>query len=235
MIQASLWLDRLLLRGVIGELMAAGIRFRAGTEAAIGAELRAIPVDAHHIIDHHYIAGRLKPSCWRPWSDDRTGFPQARYLAALSGAPDTNTGDAVKSFIVPEVRTLAKVKDLVWLYVDSSLAADPANIQLSPPRELVLIGWFSAAVLIVAYEPAASDADTTSRAMFVRSAEIGSTRPAPATVPVTDCTAAVKAATDPLNAQVTVLKTQLSVAVAGERERIARLSGEAEAVRIRGI
>ena len=86
-IAASIALDALLLRGDLAELRAAGIRFRAGTEAAITRELRAIPIDRHHVIDHHYIAGRLKPSCWRPWADDPTGFPQARYLAALVPAP----------------------------------------------------------------------------------------------------------------------------------------------------
>ena len=28
------------------------------------------PDRPHHVIDHHYIAGRLKPYCWRPWADD---------------------------------------------------------------------------------------------------------------------------------------------------------------------
>ena len=65
-ITASIVLDALLLRGDLAEQKAAGIRFRAGTETAITRELRAIPVDRHHVIDHHYIAGRLKPSCWRP-------------------------------------------------------------------------------------------------------------------------------------------------------------------------
>ena len=69
-IAASIALDALLLRGDLAELKAAGIRFRAGTETAITRELRAIPIDRHHLIDHHYIAGRLKPSCWRPWADD---------------------------------------------------------------------------------------------------------------------------------------------------------------------
>jgi hypothetical protein len=60
-------LDRaraLLVRGDLAELRAAGIRFRAGTESAITRELRAIPIDRHHIVDHNYIAGRLKPSCF---------------------------------------------------------------------------------------------------------------------------------------------------------------------------
>jgi hypothetical protein len=68
-IAASIALDALLLRGELAELKAAGIRFRSGTETAITRELRAIPTDRHHLIDHHYIAGRLKPYCWRPWAD----------------------------------------------------------------------------------------------------------------------------------------------------------------------
>lgn len=170
-----------------------------------------------------------------PWADFG-GHGVKRGYVATPTPPTPSTGDTVKSFLVPEVRTLAKIKDLAWLYVDSSLAADPANIQLSPSRELVLVGMFSAAVSIVAYEPAASDADTTSRAMFVRTTEIVSTRPAP--VPVTDCTAAVKAAVDPLNAALATAKADTQAAVAAsvsaariERERIAA----AESARIRSI
>ena len=61
-ITASIALDALLLRGDLAEHMAAGIRFRAGTETAITRELRAIPIDRHHLIDHHYIAGRREPA-----------------------------------------------------------------------------------------------------------------------------------------------------------------------------
>lgn len=87
-IEASIWLDRELLAGRVD-----GIRFR--DEPTMVRELRAIPVDADHIIDHYYISGRLKPFCYRPWQDDRIGFPQARYLAALGAIPDTSTGDTM--------------------------------------------------------------------------------------------------------------------------------------------
>ena len=170
-LEASLWLDRLLLGGNQTELAAAGVRLNGNVADAFCRELRAIPVDAHHIIDHHYIAGRLKPSCWRPWADDPTGFPQARYLATLGAPPE----EPMKSFVVPELRTLALVKDGSWLYQDSSLAADPQNVNLSPARELVLVGTFSASVSIVAYEPRAGDVDDTSKALFVRTADIAST------------------------------------------------------------
>ena len=51
------------------------------------------------------------------------------------------------------------------------------------------------------------------------------------TAPVTDCAPAIKAATDPLNAAISTLRTDLSAAPARERERIA----QAEAARIRNI
>ena len=54
-ITGSIALDALLLRGDLAELKASGIRCRAGTETAFTRELRAIPVDRHHLIDHHYI------------------------------------------------------------------------------------------------------------------------------------------------------------------------------------
>ena len=106
-IVASVALDALLLRGDLAELKGAGIRFRSGTETAITRELRAMPIDRHHLIDHHYIAGRLKPSCWRPWADDPVGFPQARYLAALAPAPATE--ETVNSYPVPKVPSIATV------------------------------------------------------------------------------------------------------------------------------
>ena len=131
-IAASIALDALLLRGDLAELKAAGIRFRAGTEAAISRELRAILIDRHHLIDHHYIAGRLKPSCWRPWADDPVGFPQARYLAALAPAPDRE--ETVNSYPVPKVPSIATVPAGTWLYATSALEPSPDNIQVEPGR-----------------------------------------------------------------------------------------------------
>ena len=83
--------------------------------------------------------------------------------------------DTVKSFIVPEQHTLAMIKDGTWLYQDNSLAANPQNINLSPARELVLVGTFSAEVSIVAYETPAGDANAVSNALFVRTADIAGT------------------------------------------------------------
>jgi hypothetical protein len=80
-IAASIELVQLLLSGDPARVRAAGIRFR---KKAVVEALGRIPRDATHIIDHHFIAGPLKPNCWRKWLDD-PGFPQTRYLAALTG------------------------------------------------------------------------------------------------------------------------------------------------------
>ena len=138
-LQASIELDRLLLRGDLAELRAAGIRFRAGTETAITRELRAIPIDRHHLIDHHYIAGRLKPSCWRPWADDPVGFPQARYLAALAPAPPAPE-ETVNSYPVPKVPSIATVPAGTWLYATSALEPSPDNICVDPGRDMPYLG-----------------------------------------------------------------------------------------------
>jgi hypothetical protein len=82
-IEASIWLDARLLAGDGKRLEAAGVRFRQGLRSTICRELRAINPGRHSIVDHHYIAGRLKPFCWQPWQQDAVGFPQARYLDAL--------------------------------------------------------------------------------------------------------------------------------------------------------
>lgn len=201
-IEASIWLDSLLLRGKRAELAAAGVHVLTD---AFCAELAKIPVDRHHIVDHHYISGRLKPSCWQPWADDKIGFPQARYLAVLAVSVTPPTGDAVKSFLLPEVRTLATIRDGAWLHMDSSMAPDPANVSVSPSRELVLVGVFSAGVTIVAYEPRDGDIEATSKAMFVATSDIVSKRAAPDATPFSQvqldaaeklAAAAVKAAAD---------------------------------------
>lgn len=78
-IEASIWLIGVLLTGDPATVRDAGIRFRSD---AVVRALGKIPRDATRIVDHHFIAGPLKPYCWRPWLDDE-GFPQARYLSAL--------------------------------------------------------------------------------------------------------------------------------------------------------
>jgi hypothetical protein len=86
-IEASLWLDALLLSGDPAAIRNAGIRYRS---TALVEGLFDIPRDATHIIDHHFIAGPLKPYCWQPWLDDK-GFPQARYLSALTTSTEEPT------------------------------------------------------------------------------------------------------------------------------------------------
>jgi hypothetical protein len=81
-IEASIGLVSTLLSGDPVAVRNAGIRFR---DPAVVTALGRIPVDANHIVDHHFISGKLKPFCWRKWLDD-SGFPQARYLAELKGA-----------------------------------------------------------------------------------------------------------------------------------------------------
>lgn len=104
---------------------------------------------------------------------DSAGRDKRPLFAPFFAVPDTATaGEPVKSFAVPEQRTLAKVRDLAWLYADSSLAASDRNVRLSPARELALVGTYAAGIRIVAYEPAAPDAGSTSVAMFIREADI---------------------------------------------------------------
>ena len=180
-IVASIELDRLLLSGDLAAMRAAGIRFRSGTEAAIAAELRAIPVDRHHLIDHHYIAGRLKPYCWRPWADDPTGFPQARYLAELAAPPAPE--DTVNSYPVPKVPTIGTVAAGTWLYTTSALEPGPNNIQVDPGRDLPYLGQPSATTRIVEYVDSAGV--HSGKAMFVKAPELLNIRPAPDASPFT--------------------------------------------------
>jgi hypothetical protein len=201
-IAASIALDALLLRGDLAELRAAGIRFRAGTEAAITRELRAIPIDRHHLIDHHYISGRLKPSCWRPWADDPTGFPQARYLAALAPAPPARE-ETVNSYPVPKVPSVATVPAGTWLYATSALEPSPDNIEVDPGRDMPYLGQPASTVRIVEYVDAKGVHQ--GRSMFAKASEVTTIRPAPDPTPFSqaqldaaekNAAAAVKAAAD---------------------------------------
>jgi hypothetical protein len=178
----SIELDRLLLRGDVDELARAGIRFRSGTEAAIAAELRAIPLDRHHLVDHHYIAGRLKPYCWRPWADDPTGFPQARYLAALAPAPAPAPEETVNSYPVPKVPSIATVPAGTWLYATSALQPSPDNIVIGPTgRDMPYLGQPTSTYRIVEYVDAAGV--HSGRAMFAKAPDLTNIRPAPDPTP----------------------------------------------------
>lgn len=117
-----------------------------------------------------------------------------------------NGGNKMNSFTVPEDRTLAKVKTGAWLYDNSDLNSSSGNVQIDPGRFLVYVGQFSASpdIRIVAYETAAGDTNTTSKAMFTARANIESFAAETDTTPFdqSDIDAAVKAATDPLNATI---------------------------------
>jgi hypothetical protein len=191
-ITASIALDALLLRGDPGELKGAGIRFRSGTETAITRELRTIPIDRHHLVDHHYIAGRLKPSCWRPWADDPVGFPQARHLAAL--APALDREETVNSYPVPTVPSIATVPAGTWLYASSALEPSPDNICVDPGRDMPYLGQPTSTVRIVEYVDAKGV--HTGRAMFTKASEVTTIRPVPEPTPFSQAQldAAAKAA-----------------------------------------
>lgn len=191
---ASIELDELLLRGNPVEMRSAGVRFRDAHADAMCRQLRDIPVDRHHVIDHHYIAGRLKPYCWRPWADDPTGFPQARYLAALAApAPED---DIVNSYPVPKAPSIGTVAAGTWLYVTSALETNPANIKVDPGRDLPYLGQPTSTYRVVEYVDAAGV--HSGKAMFVKAPELLNVRtitdPSPFTQAQLD--AAEKAAAD---------------------------------------
>jgi hypothetical protein len=180
-LEASIELDRLLLRGDLAEMKDAGIRFRGEAEPAMANQLRRIVPGRSTIIDHHYIAGRLKPYCWRPWADDPTGFPQARYIAALAApAPEVET---VNSYPVPKVPSVGTVAAGTWLYATSALEVNANNIQVDPGRDLPYLGQPSATTRIVEYVDAAGV--HSGKAMFVKAPELTNIRPAPDSSPFT--------------------------------------------------
>jgi hypothetical protein len=167
-IKRSIELDRLLLSGNVAAMKKAGIAFRAGTQAKVATELRAIKVSSKTILTHHDIAGRLKPSCWLPWEDDKVGFPRARYVSELSsGAPVAAVASSpaaapvkpkpkpgkvdmpvFKTFARPKIASVPKG---AWIYDNAGLKPSAGNIQLNPGRDLPVAGVLPSGVLIVGY------------------------------------------------------------------------------------
>lgn len=83
-IKTSIALDRLMLTGDIAAMRAAGIHVR---DLATATALGKIVPGPRTLIDHHDIAGANKPYCWRPWKEDKIGFPRSRYIAELTAPP----------------------------------------------------------------------------------------------------------------------------------------------------
>lgn len=225
----SIELDRLLLRGDHDEMRDEGIRFRAGTEDAIGRELAAIPVDAHHVIDHHYISGRLKPSCWRPWADDPIGFPQSRYVAALTATEEP------MSFKVPAKPLVAVIAQGGWIYDNALCATSAGNMQISPgPRKMPVAGKLPTGVLVIGYV----DSTPTEGELPAYYAKAGNPTEAVATAPVqvppdaVACKPFIDAAvTQAEKVALEAVKVATAAATVKERDRIAA----AEGARIRGL
>lgn len=118
--------------------------------------------------------------------DHRTAFRP--YFEAAAG------GDAMGPFLVPEVPTQDMLKEdparpgnSVWIYTTDALTKDGKEVSLKPIRPLVRVGTTPAGVVILAYEPAAGDANATSTAMYVAAAGIASS--APIVPPAGDCSA----------------------------------------------
>lgn len=148
----SIALDRLLLSGDWVAWKAAGIRATTDSKgAAIAAQCKRIIPSSKTIIDHNYIAGRLKPFCWKPWADDRVGFPQALYLAALTAPvpvpPDTSTGaidvPLLSSYIPGQVATVKVNSNIRSAPV---IAGNTPIRRLTAPETWVVTGWVKGAL-----------------------------------------------------------------------------------------
>lgn len=107
----SMELDHLLLTGDWAAWKAAGIRATSDTAGLrVAAQVGKIVPSTKTIVDHNFIAGRLKPYCWKPWSDDKVGFPRARFLTFLTQPATTPTGDDMPALSAYLPGQLATVK-----------------------------------------------------------------------------------------------------------------------------
>jgi hypothetical protein len=106
-VQASIELGRLLLSGDASKIRAAGIH----CNDLAASQLAKIVPSRETLVDHNVVAPVSKPYCWRPIGDDQ-GFPQARYITALTGAAQEDDVPLI-DFTLPknEVAGAIKVKE----------------------------------------------------------------------------------------------------------------------------
>lgn len=137
-IAQSIELDQLLLSGDWLAWKAAGIR--ANTDAggaAVSAQVQRIVPTPRTIVDHNFIAGKLKPYCWKPWSDDRIGFPQARYIAALTEETDVPTLTGYIPGQVAVVKATANIRSAPQLATATKIRA----VLVGSTETWVVTGW----------------------------------------------------------------------------------------------
>jgi hypothetical protein len=118
----------------------------------------------------------------RDWAENlSTGiYFAATKVAPMPGGsepPPPEGGDIVESFFVPTSPQLASVKTGAWLYQNSGLASDPANIQVDPGRDMPLVGKTGDAH-IVAYVK--SDGTRTDDSYWVKNGDVTGTKTDPA-------------------------------------------------------
>jgi hypothetical protein len=155
----------------------------------------------------------------------------AGYFAVVAPPAGGGTVDQFITYAKPKVAT---VPTGTWIYDNEACAAAAGNIQVSPGRTMPVAGKNAAGTVILGY------IDTTPTETEVRTyfAKAGSVTLKDVPAGVTDCTAEVKAATDPLNAQIVSLRVDVTTAnhradtaAVMEQDRIAA----AEAARIQAI
>jgi hypothetical protein len=112
---ASMKLQALLRYGSIAQWRGAGLWFRDWDRNApiIAKEIRAIPVDGHHVITHHDIAGKLKPNCWLPWEKDTVGFPRAKYIDGIMRYAEVLRSDPVLPPTPPTTYTQQQLDEAI--------------------------------------------------------------------------------------------------------------------------
>lgn len=215
-VKTSIALDRLLLSGDIAAMRAAGIHIR---DQATADALGKIVPGPKTLIDHHDIAGRLKPSCWKPWSGDKIGFPRTRYINELTtpipAPPKEDDMPALSAYLPGQTVT---VKTGMRVRTGPKLTAATARITASA-ETWTIIGLVTGDLdtdcngtdWVVRWNPSSKTYEYTSKCNL-------SAGPADLTpYSKAQVDAAVKTATDPLIAKITAeealaadVSTQLS-------------------------
>lgn len=174
----SIALDRLCMSGNVSAIKAAGIRASDAGGTRVITDLHAIKPSRRTILKHFDIAGRLKPYCWNRWAADTVGFPRDRFIAALTGAAPAPEVETMKGWTVPKVPCVADVAAGAWLFADSSMDANPLNVQISTARVMPYYGYLPGPIRVLQYVDEQGVA--SGRIVFAHDVDVKNARPVPA-------------------------------------------------------
>ena len=179
------WADLKAKRGEGRAIVIQGEGNVPGTESFDGGHACCIGLETNS--DGKWLWGDPLASGWqwvtessiRDWAEN---LSSGIYYACTKVAPMPPTttpppeGDTMRTFYVPLEPMLASVESGAWLYNNSGLDSDPANIQVSPGRDMPYVGKTSDAYIVAYVNSSGVRSDD---AYWVKLADVSGTKPDP--------------------------------------------------------